>query len=206
MMNLSTERDVRAAPLRKFVAPAVALIIILSGVFFVWSGVVTASARFSASTSNESSFISAAAIDLNVDAGEDAASTGLLIDAAGLYPGLRIERCFVVSYTGALDDVPVRLFGRAGGGTGLEAYIDATIEQGAGSDNQCSDFTSSGVLFDDTLRTLWDRHGSFAAGLPIIEAADDGSSAWVRISIEVVDDNDAQDLTTAFWLTLEARP
>ena len=62
------------------------------------------------------------------------------------------------------------------------------------------------MLFGGTLLELWNRHDSFSSGLPVIAAAGDGDSVWLRISIEVVDDNDAQDLTTAFWLTLEARP
>lgn len=182
------------------------LVVIFAAGYFVWTGVVAASGRIAATTSNDSSFISAATIDLVVDAGEEAASTGLLIDAAGLYPGLVMERCFAVTYTGVLDQVPVRLFGRPGGGTGLEAYIETTVESGSGSDNECGDFTPNATLFADTLLNLWSRHGSFDTGIPVIAAAEDGASRWIRVTVEVVDDNDAQDLTTAFWLTLEARP
>lgn len=202
----TSEHDVDAPPYRGFVAPLVALLVLLAGAYVVWAGTSTASGRIAASTSNESSFIAAGAIDLTVDAGEGAASTGLLIDAAGLYPGLRVERCFAVSYAGTLQGVPVRLFGQPGGGTGLEAFIDTEIERGSGTDNECGDFSATATLFEGTLLALWEQHGSFDRGVPVIEAADDGATTWVRIAIEVVDDNDAQALTTAFWLTLEARP
>lgn len=190
-----------------FVALAIgSLFVIIAAGVFVWSGATTASARIAASTSNESSLLTAASIDLVIDGGSDVASTGLLIDAGGLYPGLRLERCFEVTYFGNATDVPVRLFGRPGEGTGLEAFIDATIDVGTGSDNECVDFSRNDTLFDDTLVELWNQHGSFVAGLPLIRLANDGESTFVRVTVEVVDDNEAQDLTTAFWLTVEARP
>lgn len=207
MTTLTERSDLEGTLTRSSVALAIgSLLVILGAAYFVWSGISTATGRIAATTSNDSSFISAAAIDLVVDAGDEAASTGLLIDASGLYPGLVVERCFAVSYLGVLDDVPVRLFGRPGGGTGLEAFIETTVETGSGADNECGDFASTSVLFDATLLDLWNRHGSFDTGIPVITAAEDGASKWLRITVEVIDDNDAQDLTTAFWLTLEARP
>jgi hypothetical protein len=190
-----------------FVASAIGSLLVLgAAVVFVWSGVTTASARIAATTSNDSSLINAAVIDLVVDGGQDVASTGLLIDAAGLYPGRVVERCFEVAYRGTPIGVPVRMFGLSGGGTGLEAYLETTVEAGAGSSNECDDFERQTTLFSDTLLELWNRHGSFESGLPLMEAASDGSTTWIRVSIEVADDNRAQDLTTTFWLTLEARP
>lgn len=207
MADLEEHETAETATSLGFIALAIgSLLVIIAAGVFVWSGVTTASARIATTTSNESSLLTAAAIDLVVDAGSEVASTGLLIDAGGLYPGLRLERCFEVTYFGNAADVPIRLFGRAGAGTGLEAFIDATIDVGSGSDNECSDFKGRATLFDDTLLELWNRHGSFAAGLPLISSASDGESTFVRVTVEVLDDNQAQDLTTAFWLTIEARP
>ena len=195
-----------APSLRMVALGFVSVLVIASAAVLAWSGITTASGRISASTSNESSLVTAASIDLVVNGGGDVASTGLLIDADGLYPGLRLERCFEVSLVGNATDVPIRMFGQTGGGTGLEVFIDATIDVGRGVDHSCSDFAADAVLFSDTLDDLWNQHGSFESGLPLANAASDGESSWVRVAVEVVDDNRAQDLTTAFWLTIEARP
>lgn len=172
---------------------------------FVWSGVTTASARISASTSNESSLLTAASIDLVVEGSDDVAATRLAIDAAGLYPGLQMERCFAVTYLGTAEAVPVRLFGQPDDGTGLEQFIDTKVELGTGTDLECSDFDLTRSIFENSLVMLWDTHGSYDAGLELMGAAADGETTWVRVTVEVVDDNRAQGLTAAFWLTIEAR-
>ncbi len=143
------------------------LVLVAAGVF-VWSGVTTASGRIAATTSNESSLLTAASIDLVVEGSDEATSTGLLLDASGLYPGLVVERCLGVTYWGSPSDVPLRMSGRAGGGDGLEAFIDATIETGTGSDPDCADFDTSETLFEATLLEFWERHGSFETGLPLM--------------------------------------
>lgn len=189
------------------VALALGSVAVLSAaVVLLWSGVVTVSGRIAASTSNESSLLAAVAVDLVVEGGADVASTGLLIDASGLYPGLRVERCFEVTYSGTVGDVPVRLYGKSGGGTGLERFIDTTVSLGEGSDHLCADFAARRTLFQGTLLDLWNAHRNFDDGLRLMDRAGDGEGTWVRVEVEVVDDNRAQGLTTAFWLTLEARP
>lgn len=182
------------------------LIVLGAAAVFVWSGVSTASARIAATTSNDSSLVLAASVDLVVSNGDEASSAGLLIDADGLYPGLLIERCIEVTYWGELTDVPVHMFGTPSGGTGLEAYVLTTVETGKASSNECADFSPGRSLFDGTLLELWNEHSSFENGIRIIDQADNGAQTWVRISVELADDNAAQDLSTAFWLTLEARP
>ncbi len=180
--------------------------VIVAGALFVWSGVTTASGRIAATTRNDSSLLTAAEIDLVVDGGSEVASSGLLIDAAGLYPGLQLQRCFEVTYLGTAEGVPVRLFGQAGEGSGLEAFIDTTVDLGTGSQNDCEDFVAANEVFGGTLESLWQQHNSFETALPLMPAAQDGESSWVRVSVEVMDDNEAQNLTTAFWLVIEVRP
>ncbi len=182
------------------------LLVLGAAAVFVWAGLTTASARIAATTTNESSLLTAASVDLVVDGGDDVAATGLLIDAAGLYPGLVVERCLEVTYWGSADAVPVHLFGQLGGGSGLEGFIDTTVDIGVGTQSSCSDFVPSSQLFDGTLADLWARHDTFDSGLAVMDAAESGVATWMRVTIEVIDDNAAQDLTTTFWLTLEARP
>ena len=205
--HLSTETSEASQTRLGFVALALASLLVLgAAVVFVCSGVTTASARIAATTSNDSSLLTAATVDLVVDGGAEVASTGLLIDAAGLYPGIVVERCFEVTYWGSADVVPIRMFGQLGNGSGLESFINTTVEIGTGTQTSCGDFVPSSQLFDDTLADLWTRHASFDSGLTVIDAAQSGAGTWMRVTIEVIDDNDAQDLTTTFWLTLEARP
>ena len=191
----------------RFVALVIVCCLVLLALsVVVWSGVTTASARFAATTSNDSSLLSAAEVDLVVESTDEVAATGLLIDAAGLYPGLVVERCVEITYWGSASDVAVRMFGRPGGGTGLENYIEMDIQSGTATDPECSDFVPNSTVFDDTLRVFWDRHPSFDDGLPVMDAAQSGVGTWARFSLQVADDNAAQNLTTEFWLTVEARP
>lgn len=205
MSVMNDDRVRTKVPQLGTVALALGCIVVLIAAAFVWSGITTASGRISASTSNDSSLLTAASVDLVVDGGDVGTASRLAIDAAGLYPGLRVERCFAVTFWGNADAVPVRLSGQPGGGTGLEEFVDTRVELGTGSDVDCGDFRSTERLFDDTLLTLWNLHGSYADGLGLMSNASDGESRWVRVSVEVIDDNRAQDLTTAFWLTIEAR-
>ena len=204
--QVRTDKQDATATIRLAALAIGCLAVLGAAVVFVWSGLTTASARIAATTSNDSSLILAASVDLVVSNGDGASSAGLLIDADGLYPGLLIERCVEVTYWGDLPDVPVRMFGTPSGGTGLETYVLTTVERGSASSSECADFVATDALFDGTLLELWGQHGSFEQGLRLIDRADNGTQTWVRIAVEVADDNRAQSLTTAFWLTLEARP
>lgn len=200
------EKEDETPSLRVLALGLASFAVIIAGALFVWSGVTTASGRIAATTRNDSSLLTAAEIDLVVDGGSEVASSGLLIDAAGLYPGLQLQRCFEVTYLGTAEGVPVRLFGQAGEGSGLEAFIDTRVDLGTGSQNGCGDFVPVDEVFTGTLASLWERHNSFESALPLMTAALDGESSWVRVSVEVMDDNEAQELTTSFWLVIEARP
>ncbi len=192
-----------------FATPALglgALAALVAAIALVWSTMTTASARFVGSTTNDSSLLEAAVVDLVVEPDASGAATTLLVDADGLYPGLEVERCVRLTYRGTLDDAVVRLFGSSGAGSGLERYLDTSIELGAGDDPDCADFQPARAAFSDTLDRLWGQHGSFANGLEIMASAADGDSVTLRFAVEVVPDNAAQDLTTRFGITLEARP
>ncbi|MBT8239919.1 MAG: hypothetical protein KJN63_01680 [Acidimicrobiia bacterium] len=179
--------------------------VVVAGLVLIWSSVTTASARFSGSTSNDSSLFEAASVDVVVGTtGGDV--TELRIDADGLYPGRVVDRCLPVQFNGSIDGVAVRLIGRSRGGTGLEEFVDAVVEVGEGSDNECGDFVIERTEFEGTLVDLWQQHGDFETGLEILESANDGDGATVRIQLEVMSDNQAQGLTSSFSILIEARP
>ena len=171
----------------------------------MWSTVDTASARFSGSTATENSLFEAAAIDLAVDddGGQD---TRLLVDADGLYPGLVIERCLVVTHRGTLDDVAVRLHGSGDGDSGLAPFLRTQIDLGAGMEPDCSDFRTSVPAFSGRLSDLWQAHATFADGVDLMPTAADGDAITVRLAFEVADDDRAQGLQASFTVIVEARP
>lgn len=179
--------------------------VLVAIVVLIWSSITTASARFSGSTSNESSLFEAAAVDVIVGS-PDADVTELRIDGEGLYPGRVVERCLPVKFSGSIDDVAIRLIGQKQGGSGLEDFVRTEVQIGAGTDNECTDFVAQRTAFQGTLGELWTQHGDFANGVDILEAATDGDTATVRIQVEVESDDEAQGLNTKFSLLIEARP
>ena len=178
--------------------------ILVAAVVLVWTSVTTASARFAGSTANESSLFTAASDDVIVGNLDD--PTALTIDGDGLYPGRVIERCIPVTFRGSLEDVKVRLIGQSNGGTGLDNFIETTLEVGSGADLNCSDFAAERTAFQGSLADLWLRHGEFTTGLDIMESAADGDTSVMRIAVEVVSDDAAQGLTSEFSMLIEARP
>lgn len=186
----------------------------------VVSNIDTALARFSASTTNEGSWIEAGAIEISTssnatgvsgdpsegDGGGDAERAALAIDADGLAPGRVVERCIVTTYQGSIDDARIRAFGRRDGGSGLERYLETVVEIGSGDDRECADFAAERDVFTGTLGELHERHDSWASGLTIADSLASGDSVTMRIAVEVRSDNRAQGLDTEFWLVLEARP
>lgn len=199
--------DPERTPRAGFVALAVfAIVVVLAAGAVAFSTVTTASARFAASTGNESSLFEAAAIDLVVDNGEDGAAARLLVDADGLYPGLLVDRCLLVTHRGSLDAVDVRFHVAPGDETELAPFLQTRVEIGEGADPECSDFEPVEAIFAGSLSQLLAEHGSFSDGVELMSDAGDGDSVAMRISFEVVSDDRAQGLTTGFMATLEARP
>jgi hypothetical protein len=192
----------------------VAALVLAAALAAVVGGVRTASGRFAGTTSNEGSLLQAAAIDLQIgEPGRDAGTGGggasvssLALDAANLLPGDVVQRCLTVRYTGALDAVDVRMSGRIDGGTGLERYLDATVELGAGTDPDCTDFAAAEPRFAGTLSELATVHDGFATGLELLADAVDGAAVTVRVRVELRSDDAAQGRDTEFWFDLEVRP
>lgn len=201
----ATQDDDRTSPFRLLVLLLGVLGVLSAAFVFTWSSINAASARFEGSTTNGNSLFSAAAVDLVVAPKSDGGSLALLVDADGLYPGLIVERCFNLTYYGTLEEVPVRMTGQRTGGTGLEEYLSTTIEVGTGQSSDCADFDAEGLAYQGSLGNLWRDHQRFDTGIDLIHSASNESTATVRFVVEVDSVDDAQGLTTEFWITLEAR-
>ncbi len=202
------------APLHRLVGAVVAALALAVALAAAVGGVRTASGRFAGTTSNEGSLLQSAAIDLRVgepgggagNVGGGASVSSLALDAANLLPGDVVQRCLIVGYAGALDAVDVRMSGRIDGGSGLERYLDATVELGAGTDPDCTDFAVTAERFDGTLSELAAVHDGFGTGLEVLSDAVDGASVTVRVRVELQADDRAQGRDTEFWFDLEVRP
>jgi len=161
----------------------------------------TSSARFVANTDNDNNFWEAANLELEVDGAQN-----LFLEGSGLYPGLMVENCFVVTYFGTIDGVDIRVHSQGQGGS-LGRFFELTIQTGSGTASDCSDFEAGGQpAFSGTLSTFSARHGSFESGLLLAADMADGDQITVRASGALRNDNAAQGLSGRFVAVVEARP
>ena len=192
-------------PGRWSVALSVGLVIVLVALVVVaWAGLQTASARLAGRTDNESSEITAAVIDVQLGVTDDFGQELVRFNGAGLHPDLVVETCVQVRYQGSLDAADTRLSGGVVGGTGLESYLVATLEEGTGVRADCGDFEPGRSLFSGDLADLATAHGDWERGLGLTTPA--GEATTVRLAVTVESDNRAQGLDTDFVLDVEARP
>jgi hypothetical protein len=208
--------DERAVTTRVQVAgSAFAVLVLACAVALGYSVFSTSQARVSATTENTSSVFGTVDIELIVqpeDGGTEPASSQLLFDATGLYPGKVVTSCVALT---ARSDLPldIRLHGRREGGSGLDEFVELTVEAGVGgATGDCGGFSTTATIFEGRLVAMWRDHPTFEAGVPIAETDTDGDGTGVdltltlRATATVVDDNAAMGRDTTFWMTVEARP
>lgn len=184
-------------------------VVMIATLVLVRSTIGMASARIAGSTSNDSSALDTATIDLTLgggDAGSDeTASQDLAIDATGLWPGRIIERCVPVRYSGSLDDVDVGVWVSDSLQGNLTDLVLLTIATGSGGPD-CAEFETDAEMFAGTLAELAAGHQSYETAVPVMTGAVDGATTTLRVTAEVADDNAAQGRAVEFWLMVEARP
>lgn len=162
-------------------------------------------AAFSGTTVNSGNFASAGSVTLTDN---DAAAA--MFNVSGLAPLQSAVRCIQVDYTGSLDPSAVKLYKSAVSGTGLEAYLDATIEIGTWSGAapafpSCTNFSPSSTIFPTAaLSSLFSARTNYGNGLTAWDPA--GAETRVfRITLALQDNNLAQGLNTTFDLTWEVQ-
>lgn len=180
---------------------AVTVVVAVSALGF--AAVRSSGARFVAVSENDGSLLSAARIDL-----VPGTTAHVRFDARGVNPGVVMERCIAVTYRGTIVPSLVRLHGAVVGGSGLEAYIEATVDTGTGgSGGHCDGFTADGTgRYRDTLAGLAAEHGDFAHGIAEWRATTAGATRVYRVRVEVLGDNAAQGRSTDFDLMWEVGP
>lgn len=132
----------------------------LAGVTATWSA-------FSGTTTNPGNTFNAGTVELTDN---DADAAMFTFDATSpMAPGVAVERCINVTYTGSLDAV-VKLYSN-GQATPLAQYLDVKVERGTGTngaDMSCTTFTPDATTPGTyTLATFPADYGSgFSSGTP----------------------------------------
>lgn len=157
----------------------------------------------------------AAFVDTTDDAGNQwSAGTVSIIDddsgsamfnAADMKPGDTVESCIAVTYNGSITPADVALYGTTAG-TGLDTYLDLSIEIGnGGSFGDCTGFTSTASLYSGTLANFSATHTDFASGLGSWSPAASPETMTYHFVVTLQDNNAAQGLNASATFTWEAQ-
>ena len=123
-----------------------------------------------------------------------------------LVPGVTVERCIEVTYAGAVDPEPVRLYAATTTGD-LAPYLDLAIHMGqaeAGAFSSCSGFVPTTAIYAGTLAAFSTAHATYATGRPTWDPATTGESRAFRFRLSVHDDPLAAGKSATFgfsWRT-----
>lgn len=178
-------------------AGGIALLLLVGGI-----AVQSTSAAFSASTGNTGNSWSSGDVALS----DDDAGTAMF-SVSNMAPTQVSTRCIAVSYSGSLN-ANVRLYGAISGGTGLEDYLDLTVERGSGgSFASCAGFVSAETVYTGTLAGFTAAHTSYATGAgtwaPTGGAPVDAMT--YRVVVTLQDDDAAQGLASTASFTWAAQ-
>lgn len=160
-------------------------------------------AAFSSQTSNPGNQFNAGTVTLT----DNDSGLALFDGLSALGPGDSQIGCIEVTYSGSLDP-EVRVFGAVTGGTGLEDYLDLTIERGTGT---CGAFGNDATVWstgaDGDLGVFLANSSDYATGVDTWRPAGGGPDDTVpyRITVTMQDDNGAQGLASTVAFTWEAQ-
>jgi hypothetical protein len=154
---------------------------------FAAAGVYSA---FSSTTQNDNNRVKAGSVTI-ADNDATASLYSFGTTGAGAKPNDFDEHCIKVTYSGSLPST-VKMYRTAVGALGT--YVNLKITNGTGSAFDCSDFSGSTSLYDNTLSGFG---ATFGTGLALTNAA--GNAAWsqndavtYKIRGTLMDDNNAQ--------------
>ncbi|MEX2196214.1 MAG: TasA family protein [Thermoleophilaceae bacterium] len=154
---------------------------------------VSALSAFSSTTDNPGNEFAAGTVDISDN---DAGSA--MYDVTDQKPGVTIERCIKVTYTGSLA-ADVKLYTTDALDT-LAPYVNLTVTPGTQAVSVfpgCTDFVADagGSIFSGTLQGFAAAHSGWADGLADHPGAGSswgaGSAVVYRLQLTLADDNDA---------------
>ena len=162
----------------------------------------TSRAAFFDTTQNTGNSFSTGTVAISDD---DSGSA--MFSASGLVPGDSVTECITVQYDGTEVPADVELYVGSGdlSGTGLDDYLDMTVELGTGgSFGSCAGFSGSSV-YTGTLDGFASAHTGFASGTGSWSPAATSETRTYRFSFTLQDDNAAQGLDATVTFTWEAQ-
>ena len=186
--------------------PVASIGVLGAAVLLTTALIMTASmAAFSDTTDNSGNTWSAGTVVLTDDDGPGSA----MFTVGNMAPLDTVIECIVVTYSGSLLPSEVNLYG-VSGGTGLDLYLDLTVEEGTGGQfGDCSfggGFTPIGpAIFTGTLATFASSHFNFGNGAGVWDPAANPESRTYRFTVTLQDDNGAQGLGATATFTWEAQ-
>ncbi len=162
--------------------------------------ILTASfAAFSDTTDNTGNTWSAGTVILTDDD-----LGGIMFTVTDMAPLAPVTKCIVVTYSGSVLPADVNLYGISGG-TGLDVYLDVTVEEGTGGTFlDCTGFSGS-TIFTGTLTSFAAAHTNFTNGAGAWNPAVNPESRTYRFTVTLQDDNGAQGLNATATFTWEAQ-
>jgi len=136
----------------------------------------------------------------------DSAAGTAMFGNETLSPGVTVERCIAVAYTGNADPEPVKLYAAASSGD-LAPYLDLAVhigEDGTGASGTCAGFSSSGPLYEGTLAGFAATYSSAATGRTTWTPSGAEDTRVFRFSLSVQDAPAAAGKSASFgfsWRT-----
>ena len=174
----------------------------MAAVLLVLALVVAASmSAFSATTDNPGNNWAAGTVVITDDDG----GVSAMFNATNMKPGDSVTNCIVVTYSGSLVPANVRLYA-ASGGTGLDTYLDLTVDEGSGAAfGNCTGFVLGTTPFTGTLASFVAAHTNFTNGIAGWSPAANPESKTYRFTLTLQDNNLAQGLNATGTFTWEAQ-
>jgi hypothetical protein len=165
-------------------------------------------AALSGTTDNTGNTFSAGTVTMT-----DNDSSAAMFTFTNQKPGVTDNACIKVNYTGSVSASQVKLYGAVTGT--MAPYLQLTVTRGTDATpafDNCGAFTpdatnynglGAGVLFSGTLSSF---PAAYAAGLsdPLTPWTNTSSASY-RFTVEVIDTNAVQGLTSGATFTWEAR-
>ena len=181
--------------------PAAMFWVLAATVLLTAAFIVTASlAAFSDTTDNSGNTWSAGTVILTDD------DLGVaMFTVTNMSPGT-VTDCIVVTYSGSVLPADVNLYGISGG-TGLDDFLDVTVEEGTGGIfGDCTGFSPTSTIFGPgTLTSFAATHTNFTNGVGAWLPAANPESRTYRFTVTLVDNNAAQGLNATATFTWEAQ-
>lgn len=118
-----------------------------------------------------------------------------MFEQVPMWPGATVQGCILVTYSGTSLPADISLYGK-GLGSGLDVYLDLTIEVGSGGRfADCSGFMPTATAYSGTLAAFTAQHTNFANGIRVWSPTNTPESRTYRFTVTLQDDNGAQGKT-----------